>query len=253
MIQEEVCMITFENVTKKYDRKIALDNLNLTINSGEIFGLIGHNGAGKSTTIKSLVGVIKPEEGTIKIDGVDVKENPMEAKKKNGYVSDSPDMFLKMTPYEFWRFIGTIYEIDENKFNATCKMLSEKFDLTEFFQPIESFSHGMRQKVFVIAALLSDPDVWVLDEPLTGLDPQSSYNLKEMMREHANKGNTVLFSTHILEIAEKLCDRIGILQKGKLIFLGTVQELKDLHPNQSLEEIYLEMIKSHDEVPNEQN
>ena len=111
----------------------------------------------------------------------------------------------------------------------------------------------MRQKVFVIAALLSDPDVWVLDEPLTGLDPQSSYNLKEMMREHANKGNTVLFSTHILEIAEKLCDRIGILQKGKLIFLGTVQELKDLHPDKSLEEIYLEMIKSHDEVPNEQD
>ncbi len=244
-------MITFENVTKKYDNKIALDNLNLTINSGEIFGLIGHNGAGKSTTIKSLVGVIKPENGTIKVDDIDISENPTEAKKKIGYVSDSPDIFLKMTPYELWKFIGTVYEIDESKFNESCKRLSEKFDLTEFFKPIESFSHGMRQKVFVIAALLSDPDIWVLDEPLTGLDPQSSYNLKEMMREHAQKGNTVLFSTHILEIAERLCDRIGILQKGKLIFLGTVQELKDQHPDKSLEQIYLEMVKSHDEVIDE--
>ncbi|MDY6065167.1 MAG: ABC transporter ATP-binding protein [Finegoldia sp.] len=244
-------MIKFENVSKIYTDKLALDNLNLEIEDGKIFGLIGHNGAGKSTTIKSLVGIIDYEKGDIYLDGINIKDDPISAKKKIGYVADSPDMFLKMTPYELWRFIKTIYEVSDEDFKQRVEKLTEVFDLKDVNQTIESFSHGMRQKIFLIATLLTDPDLWVMDEPLTGLDPQSSYNLKEMMREHADKGNTVLFSTHILDIAEKLCDRIGILKEGKLIFLGSMEDLKKTYPDLSLEEIYLNMVKSYEDLDDE--
>lgn len=244
-------MIKFEDVSKIYGDKIALDSLNLEIEDGEIFGLIGHNGAGKSTSIKSLVGILEYEKGDIYIDGINIKDDPIAAKKKIGYVSDSPDMFLKMTPYELWKFIKTIYEVSDEDFDERIKSLTQTFELEEYNQTIESFSHGMRQKTFLIATLLTDPSLWVMDEPLTGLDPQSSYNLKEMMREHAKKGNTVLFSTHVLDIAEKLCDRIGILKKGKLIFLGSMDDLKKSYPDLSLEEIYLKMIKSYEDPSHE--
>ena len=242
-------MIEFRDVTKDYDGKLALNHLNLTLESGEIVGLIGHNGAGKSTTIKSLVSVINPTQGQIFVDGKELSSNRLEIKKKIGYVADSPDLFLRLTANEFWELVATSYDMSTAEVEARLGELLAIFDFASHrYEVIESFSHGMRQKVFVIGALLSDPDIWVLDEPLTGLDPQAAFDLKQMMREHANKGNTVLFSTHVLEVAEQLCDKIAILKKGELIFYGTVEDLKAQHPDQSLETIYLGLAGRREEV-----
>ena len=165
-----------------------------------------------------------------------------EIKKKIGYVPDSPDIFLNLTANEYWHFLAKIYDIDKNLAEERIETLSKLFDLsTQKEEMIDSFSHGMRQKVIVIGALVSNPDIWILDEPLTGLDPQASFDLKELMKEHAKAGNTVIFSTHVLQVAEQLCDRIGILKQGKLIFVGTLDELKANHPEKDLETIYLEM------------
>ena len=242
-------MIEFRDVTKDYDGKLALNHLNLTLESGEIVGLIGHNGAGKSTTIKSLVSVINPTQGQIFVDGKELSSNRLEIKKKIGYVADSPDLFLRLTANEFWELVATSYDMTTTEVEARLGELLAIFDFASHrYEVIDSFSHGMRQKVFVIGALLSDPDIWVLDEPLTGLDPQAAFDLKQMMREHANKGNTVLFSTHVLEVAEQLCDKIAILKKGELIFYGTVEDLKAQHPDQSLETIYLGLAGRREEV-----
>ena len=242
-------MIEFRDVTKDYDGKLALNHLNLTLESGEIVGLIGHNGAGKSTTIKSLVSVINPTQGQIFVDGKELSTNRLEIKKKIGYVADSPDLFLRLTANEFWELVATSYDMTTAEVETRLGELLAIFDFASHrYEVIESFSHGMRQKVFVIGALLSDPDIWVLDEPLTGLDPQAAFDLKQMMREHANKGNTVLFSTHVLEVAEQLCDKIAILKKGELIFYGTVEDLKAQHPDQSLETIYLGLAGRREEV-----
>lgn len=242
-------MIEFRDVTKDYDGKLALNHLNLTLESGEIVGLIGHNGAGKSTTIKSLVSVINPTQGQIFVGGKELSSNRLEIKKKIGYVADSPDLFLRLTANEFWELVATSYDMTTAEVEARLGELLAIFDFASHrYEVIESFSHGMRQKVFVIGALLSDPDIWVLDEPLTGLDPQAAFDLKQMMREHANKGNTVLFSTHVLEVAEQLCDKIAILKKGELIFYGTVEDLKAQHPDQSLETIYLGLAGRREEV-----
>lgn len=242
-------MIEFKQATKKYGDKVALNNLNLTIESGEIVGLIGHNGAGKSTTIKSLVSILPLTSGTIEVDGVPLSQDPLTIKRKIGYVADSPDLFLRLTANEFWELIAVSYQLTMNQIEERLTYLLELFDFTSYrYDVIESFSHGMRQKVFVIGALLSDPDIWVLDEPLTGLDPQAAFDLKQMMREHADKGNTVLFSTHVLEVAEQLCDRIAILKKGELLFYGTIEELKGQHPEKSLESIYLSLAGRREEV-----
>ena len=242
-------MIEFRDVTKDYDGKLALNHLNLTLESGEIVGLIGHNGAGKSTTIKSLVSVINPTQGQIFVDGKELSSNRLEIKKKIGYVADSPDLFLRLTANEFWELVATSYDMTTAEVEARLGELLAIFDFASHrYEVIESFSHGMRQKVFVIGALLSDPDIWVLDEPLTGLDPQAAFDLKQMMREHADKGNTVLFSTHVLEVAEQLCDKIAILKKGELIFYGTIEGLKGQHPEQSLEAIYLGLAGRREEV-----
>ena len=242
-------MIEFRDVTKDYDGKLALNHLNLTLESGEIVGLIGHNGAGKSTTIKSLVSVINPTQGQIFVDGKELSSNRLEIKKKIGYVADSPDLFLRLTANEFWELVATSYDMTTAEVEARLGELLAIFEFASHrYEVIESFSHGMRQKVFVIGALLSDPDIWVLDEPLTGLDPQAAFDLKQMMREHADKGNTVLFSTHVLEVAEQLCDKIAILKKGELIFYGTVEDLKAQHPDQSLEAIYLGLAGRREEV-----
>ena len=242
-------MIEFRDVTKDYDGKLALNHLNLTLESGEIVGLIGHNGAGKSTTIKSLVSVINPTQGQIFVDGKELSSNRLEIKKKIGYVADSPDLFLRLTANEFWELVATSYDMTTAEVEARLGELLAIFDFASHrYEVIESFSHGMRQKVFVIGALLSDPDIWVLDEPLTGLDPQAAFDLKQMMREHADKGNTVLFSTHVLEVAEQLCDRIAILKKGELLFYGTIEELKGQHPEKSLESIYLSLAGRREEV-----
>lgn len=235
-------MIEFQNVSKAYGATQALKDLNLSIQEGQIVGLIGHNGAGKSTTIKSLVSVINPTAGKILVDGLDLASNRLRIKQKIGYVADSPDLFLRLTAQEFWDLVAASYGLNKQDYENRLVDLLHLFDFASHrYEVIETFSHGMRQKVFVIGALLSDPDIWVLDEPMTGLDPQAAFDLKQLMRAHADKGKTVLFSTHVLEVAEQLCDRLAILKKGELIFYGTVAELKAEHPDQSLEAIYLNL------------
>ena len=235
-------MIEFQDVSKTYGATQALKNLNLSIQEGQIVGLIGHNGAGKSTTIKSLVSVINPTSGKILVDGLDLASHRLRIKQKIGYVADSPDLFLRLTAQEFWDLVAASYGLNRQDYENRLVDLLGLFDFADHrYEVIETFSHGMRQKVFVIGALLSDPDIWVLDEPMTGLDPQAAFDLKQLMRVHADKGKTVLFSTHVLEVAEQLCDRLAILKKGELIFYGTVAELKAEHPDQSLEAIYLNL------------
>jgi len=235
-------MIEFQNVSKTYGATQALKDLNLSIQEGQIVGLIGHNGAGKSTTIKSLVSVINPTAGKILVDGLDLASNRLRIKQKIGYVADSPDLFLRLTAQEFWDLVAASYGLNKQDYENRLVDLLHLFDFASHrYEVIETFSHGMRQKVFVIGALLSDPDIWVLDEPMTGLDPQAAFDLKQLMRGHADKGKTVLFSTHVLEVAEQICDRLAILKKGELIFYGTVAELKAEHPDQSLEAIYLNL------------
>lgn len=235
-------MIEFQDVSKTYGATQALKNLKLSIPEGQIVGLIGHNGAGKSTTIKSLVSVINPTSGKILVDGLDLASQRLTIKQKIGYVADSPDLFLRLTAQEFWDLVAASYGMTSKDYEGRLVDLLKLFDFANHrYEVIETFSHGMRQKVFVIGALLSDPDIWVLDEPMTGLDPQAAFDLKQLMRAHADKGKTVLFSTHVLEVAEQICDRLAILKKGELIFYGTVAELKAEHPDQSLEAIYLNL------------
>ncbi len=239
-------MIRFEHVSKLYGDKEALSDLNVTINNGEIFGLIGHNGAGKTTTFSVLTSIIEASYGEVYVDDKALSKHRDEIKKRIGYVPDSPDIFLNLTASEYWHFLAKIYGVDNAIVEERIKKLSKLFDLVEQRNDmIDSFSHGMRQKVIVIGALISNPDIWILDEPLTGLDPQASFDLKEMMKEHANSGNTVLFSTHVLAVAEQLCDRIGILKQGKVIFVGTIDELKANHPGEDLESIYLKLAGRH--------
>lgn len=241
-------MIEFQHVSKQYDTTLALNDLNLTIENGEIFGLIGHNGAGKTTTISLLTSIIEATAGEIFVDGLRLADNRTAIKKKIAYVPDSPDIFLNLTADEYWQFLAQIYDVEKSVAEQRITELTTLFDIAERrYETIDSFSHGMRQKVIIIGALIPNPDIWILDEPLTGLDPQASFDLKEMMRTHAQAGNTVLFSTHVLSVAEELCDRIGILKKGELIFLGTLEQLRQQYPEQSLETIYLQLIAQHDE------
>lgn len=237
-------MIEIQNVSKSYVKdKKTIDDLKLEIKDGEIFGFLGPNGAGKTTTIKMITGILKIDEGDILVDGKSIKTNPVEAKMNFGFVPDSPDMFLKLKGIEYLNFIADIYKVPSKERKEKIEALSKEFGIYENLnEQIQSYSHGMRQKVQIIGVLIHDPKNWILDEPLTGLDPKSAYDLKEMMKSHSKKGNTVFFSTHVLEVAEKLCDRIGIINQGKLIFVGTYQEMKDkFKDNNSLEEMFLEM------------
>lgn len=235
-------MIQFDHVSKTYGETTALSDLNVTIKRGEIFGLIGHNGAGKTTTISMLTSIIEASQGNILVDGLNLSEHHDEIKKRIAYVPDSPDIFLHLTAFEYWHFMGKVYGVSKELVDNRIEKLATLFDITaQQHEAIDSFSHGMRQKTIIIGALISNPDIWILDEPLTGLDPQASFDLKQMMKEHAQSGNTVLFSTHVLSVAEQLCDRIGILRKGELIFLGSIDELKAQYPDKDLETIYLEL------------
>ena len=237
-------MIKIENVSKSYVKgKKSIDNLNLEIKNGEIFGFLGPNGAGKTTTIKMITGILNPDEGDILIDGKSIQKEPLEAKKNFGFVPDSPDMFLKLKGIEYLNFLADIYEVPNEKRKERIEILTKKFEIyNDLNSEIQSYSHGMRQKIVICGVLLNNPKNWILDEPMTGLDPKSSYDLKEMMREHAKSGKTVFFSTHILEVAEKLCDRVGIINKGKLVFVGTFDEMKDkFKENASLEQLFLEI------------
>lgn len=238
-------MIEIKNLTKIFGTNFkAVDDLNLEIKSGEIFGFLGPNGAGKTTTLKMMVGITNPSKGDIIINGKSIIKENLEAKKEFGFVPDSPDVFLRLTGLEYLNFMAAIYDINDVDKKDRIKTLSEKFEMTDALTDrISSYSHGMRQKIVIIGVLMHKPPVWILDEPLTGLDPKSSFILKEMMREHANQGNTVLFSTHVLDTAEKICDRVGIISKGKLIYVGTIEELKNNeNKNESLEELFLELV-----------
>ena len=228
-------MIELKHVSKTYGTKKALKDLSLTIQQGEIFGFLGHNGAGKSTTIKSLVSILQPTSGEIVFDGKALAQYREEIKKQIAYVPDSPDMFLQLTAGEYWDLIAAAYEVRLNE-------LGQLFDMTTHAEEtLASFSHGMRQKTILIGALLPDPDIWILDEPLQGLDPQAAFDLKEMMKAHAAKGKTVIFSTHVLDTAQQLCDQLAILKKGELLYNGSVDELLAQNPDLSLEAIYLKM------------
>ena len=240
-------MIKIENVTKSYIRgKKSVDNINLEIKDGEIFGFLGPNGAGKTTTIKMITGILNPDQGDIYIDGKSIKKEPIEAKKAFGFVPDSPDMFLKLKGIEYLNFLAQIYEVPEKEKKERIQKLTKKFEIyNNLNEQIESYSHGMRQKIVICGALLNNPRNWILDEPMTGLDPKSSFDLKEMMKEHSRKGNAVFFSTHVLEVAEKLCDRVGIINNGKLAFVGTLDEMKaQFNENTSLEELFLEITEN---------
>ncbi len=237
-------MIEIKNVSKSYVKnKKSVDSLNLEIKNGEIFGFLGPNGAGKTTTIRMITGILDPDEGYILVDGHSIKEEPLEAKKNFGFVPDNPDMFLKLKGIEYLNFLAEVYKVPAEEKQKRIEELTKKFEIYENLNSyIESYSHGMRQKIVICGALLSNPKNWILDEPMTGLDPKASFDLKEMMREHTKKGNTVFFSTHVLDVAEKLCDRVGIINKGKLVFVGTLQEMKEKFKEQgSLEELFLEI------------
>lgn len=235
-------MIELVNVSKNYGSKEALKELSLTIKQGEIFGFLGHNGAGKSTTIKSLVSIIEPSSGSITVDGLELAEHRQSIKKKIAYVPDTPDIFLQLTASEYWDLIAAAYELKETQKQTRLNELATLFDMVSHQdETLASFSHGMRQKTIIIGALLPDPDIWILDEPLQGLDPQAAFDLKEMMKAHAAKGKTVIFSTHALDTAQQLCDHLAILKKGELIYNGSVDNLLAQSPNETLESIYLKM------------
>ena len=240
-------MIEIKNISKEYKKnKKVINNISLEIKDGEIFGFLGPNGAGKTTTIKMMTGILEIDEGDIFIDGKSIKENPIEAKRLIGLVPDNPDTFLKLRGIEYLNFMADIYEVSTEDRIKRIKELSEKFEINNVLNnKVESYSHGMRQKLIIIGVLLHNPKNWILDEPMTGLDPKASFELKNMMREHAKKNNTVFFSTHILDVAERLCDRIGIIDKGKLLFVGTYEDLKkELKENKSLEELFMEIVEN---------
>ncbi len=237
-------MIEIKNVSKSYNGKTkAVDSISMDIRNGEIFGFLGPNGAGKTTTIKMITGILSADEGQILVNGFDIVKSPLDAKKSFGFVPDDPNIFPRLKGIEYLQFMGDLYSIPSDVRKERIKMLSAKFELeTALGDKIQSFSHGMRQKLIIIGALLHNPDVWILDEPMTGLDPKSSYQLKEMMRSHADQGKTVFFSTHVLDVAEKVCDRIAIVDNGRILFIGTVDEMRMEFKSQgSLESMFLDL------------
>ena len=237
-------MIEIKQVTKSYEKnKKVVNNLNLKINNNEIFGFLGLNGAGKTTTIKMITGILGIDEGDIFIDNYSIQKEPLKAKKSFGYVPDNPEMFLKLKGIEFLNFMADIYEVDEKQRKIQIENLTKLFEINDVLnKKIESYSHGMKQKIAIVGALLHNPNNLILDEPMTGLDPKASYELKNIMKKLTKENKSVFFSTHILEVAEKLCDRIGIINKGELIFVGTLQEMKQkLEEDKSLEELFMEI------------
>lgn len=242
-------MIEIKNVSKAYKKGIkVVNNLSLTIKDGEIFGFLGPNGAGKTTTIKMITGILEIDSGKILIDGKDISKDAINAKKRFGFVPDNPDMFLKLKGIEYLNFIGDIYDISTDERKERINKLAKEFEMQEVLNnKIESYSHGMRQKIVIMSALLHQPQNLILDEPLTGLDPKSSFDLKKIMREYTKEKKTVFFSTHVLEVAERLCDRVGIIDNGNLVFVGTYNDLKNqFKEDLSLEELFMEITEKND-------
>ncbi len=246
-------MIHLNNFTKRYGKHQApaVQDINLEIKPGEIFGFLGPNGAGKSTTIKSIVGLLKPSGGRITVNGYDIEKEPVKAKNHIGYVPDEAILMDKIRGIEYLNFIADVFSVDHSLRKKRTESLSEHFKLVNALRnPINTYSHGMRQKLVLIAALLHNPENWILDEPIVGLDPESAFILKKMMRNHADKGKTVFFSTHVMEIVDKICDRVGIISNGQLIFIGTVDELRQNKGDRSVEEVFLEVTGSEAENNN---
>lgn len=232
-------MLRIENLTKTYGEKKAVDDLSLHIAPGEIYGFIGHNGAGKTTTIKSVVGILHFDEGKITIGGHSVTDEPIKCKQMLAYIPDNPDLYEFMTGIKYLDFIADIYGIDKATRSERIKKYADIFEIyNDLGKPISAYSHGMKQKLAIIAAWIHEPKLIIMDEPFVGLDPKASFSLKGMMREVCDNGGAIFFSTHVLEVAEKLCDKIAIIKSGKLIRSGTMEEVKG---DDSLEEVFLEL------------
>jgi ABC-2 type transport system ATP-binding protein len=236
--KEKNTMLKIEGLTKCYGEKKAVDSLSLQISQGEIYGFIGHNGAGKTTTIKAVCGILGFEEGRIEINGISMKEDPIACKRLLAYIPDNPDLYEYMSAVKFLNFIADVYGVGTER-GERIATLSEAFGIKDkLAMPISALSHGMKQKVAIISAFLHTPRLILMDEPFVGLDPQASHVLKGMMREHCDRGGAIFFSTHVLEVAEKLCDKVAIIKQGKLIREGTMEEVKG---DESLEEVFLEL------------
>ncbi|CUP04358.1 ABC transporter ATP-binding protein [Clostridium disporicum] len=234
-------MLEIKNFSKAYKQgKKAVDNISLTINSGDIFGFIGHNGAGKTTTIKSVVGILEFTEGEILIDGLSIKDKPIECKRIMAYIPDNPDLYEALTGIQYLSFISDIYGVSKSQREELIKKYADKLELTRFLGDlIGSYSHGMKQKLAVISALIHKPKLLVLDEPFVGLDPKAAHTLKEIMKEICLEGSAIFFSTHVLEVAEKLCNRVAIIKDGKIVAQGNTDEVRG---NSSLEDIFMGLI-----------
>ena len=232
-------MLKIEHLTKIYGDKKAVDDLNIHINPGEIYGFIGHNGAGKTTTLKSVVGILKFDEGEIFVDGISIKNDPVAAKKKIAYIPDNPDLYDFMTGIKYLNFVADIYGVSAEDRTNLIEKYADIFGLTaDLGASISSYSHGMKQKLAIISAFIHSPKLIIMDEPFVGLDPKAAHSLKEMMRQVCSNGGAIFFSTHVLEVAEKLCDKVAIIKQGKLIKSGTMEEVKG---DESLEAVFLEM------------
>lgn len=237
-------MLKIENVSKTYGTKKAVDGLTLHIQAGEIYGFIGHNGAGKTTTIKACCGILGFEEGEIYVDGTSIKTDPLACKAKIAYIPDDPELYGFMTGIQFLNFVGDIFKVPASARKERIKKYADLFELTpDLAQPIAAYSHGMKQKLAIISALLHEPKLIIMDEPFVGLDPKAAHTVKEIMRDMCDRGSAIFFSTHVLEVAEKLCDKVAIIKGGKLVKAGTVDEVKG---DVSLEEVFLELAEGGD-------
>ena len=235
-------MLRISHLTKTFDDKKAVDDLSLHILPGEVYGFIGHNGAGKTTTLKSIVGILPFETGEILIDGVSIREDPLACKKKLAYIPDNPDLYDYMTGMKYLNFVADIFEIPVSARRERIEKYAAALELTDALnQSIASYSHGMKQKLAVISAWIHEPKLILMDEPFVGLDPKASHTLKAMMKEHCEEGGSIFFSTHVLEVAEKLCDKIAIIKGGRLITSGTMEEVTG---DESLEEVFLELAEN---------
>ncbi|MFQ6794320.1 ABC transporter ATP-binding protein [Thomasclavelia sp.] len=236
-------MLKIEHLSKRYGEKKAVDDLSLHIKAGQIYGFIGHNGAGKTTTLKSIAGILQFDQGDILIDGKSIKQEPIACKQIMAYIPDNPDLYEYLSGIKYLNFIGDIYGIDLTKRQERIKKYSEMFEIADSLKdPISAYSHGMKQKLAVISALIHQPKLMIMDEPFVGLDPKATHLLKGLMKEICDQGGAIFFSTHVLEVAEKLCDQIAIIKKGKLIVAGNTQ---DVIGDDSLEEVFLELEDDH--------
>lgn len=232
-------MLKIEHLTKKFGEKVAVDDLSLDIKPGEICAFIGHNGAGKTTTLKSCVGLLSPDGGRIVVDGISVGEDPLACKRKIAYIPDNPDLYDFLSGIQYLNFIADVFGVNTDERNDRIAKYADAFEITkDLASPIGTYSHGMKQKLCLIAAWLHSPKLILMDEPFVGLDPKAAHLLKEMMHAHCEGGGSIFFSTHVLDVAEKLCDRVAIIKKGKLIVSGSMEEVKG---NESLEDVFLEL------------